>query len=337
MAGATEARVIDVHAHVVLAESFGAAGALGPEMGGQDGDAPWFRVGGYRLDGVRYQGSPFMDVAVRLARMDAAGIDYQVLSPNPLTYLHFIDAPRAIAFCRTHNDALAARIAPHGARLAGFAALPMQDIGAAVEELERAVRTLGLLGGYIGTDMPHRLDDPSMDRLYEACVRLNVPLFLHPGPAGIDGPAGDANLKGYDLDVVIGFAAQETLAVARLIYGGVLDRHPALDICLSHGGGATAFLAGRMAQAMRKRPWSPAELRHDGAFEERLARLWFDNHLNRDASLALLTDLVGDDRLVFGTNFAGWDAPEDLGAHRPAAKLADNARRLLRLNPRGNA
>ncbi|MCB1388690.1 MAG: amidohydrolase [Rhodobacteraceae bacterium] len=331
MAGARDAAVIDVHAHVVQAESFGAAGALGPSMGGQDGPAPWFRVGDYRLDGVRYQGSPFMDPAVRLARMDAAGIDFQVLSPNPLTYLHFVDAAVAIGFCRTHNDALSALVARHGNRLAGFAALPMQDIGAAVEELERAVGELGLRGGYIGTDMPQRLDDPSMNRLYETCVRLDVPLFLHPGPAGIDGPKGDANLQGYDLDVVIGFAAQETLAVARLVYGGVLDRYPTLDICLSHGGGSTAFLAGRMAQAMRKRPWSPPELRHDGAFEERVARLWFDNHLNKEASLALLTDMVGDDRLVFGTNFAGWDAPEDLGAHRPAPKLADNARRLLRI------
>lgn len=331
MAGAGEARVIDVHAHVVLAESFGAAGDLGPEMGGQDGPKPWFRVGEYRLDGVRYQGSPFMDVAVRLARMDAAGIDFQVLSPNPLTYLHFIEPAAARGFCRTHNDALGALIAPHADRLAGFAALPMQDIGAAVEELHRAVGDLGLLGGYIGTDMPQPLDAPAMDRLYEASVALDVPLFIHPGPAGIDGPKGDANLKGYDLDVVIGFAAQETLAVARLIFGGVLDRHPALDLCLSHGGGSTAFLAGRMAQAMRKRPWSPPELRHDGAFEERVARLWFDNHLNKDASLRLLTDMVGDDRLVFGTNFAGWDAPEDLGAHRPDPKLADNARRLLRI------
>lgn len=331
MAGANDARVIDVHAHVVLAESFGVIDGLGPEMGGQDGPHPWFRVGTYRLDGVRYQGSAFMDVDLRLARMDAAGIDFQVLSPNPLTFLHFIDPTAARRFCRTHNDALARLIAPHGARLAGFAALPMQDIGAAVEELHRAVGDLGLLGGYIGTDMPQTLDDPAMDRLYEASVALDVPLFLHPGPAGIDGPKGDANLLGYDLDVVIGFAAQETLAVARLIYGGVLDRHPALDICLSHGGGSTAFLAGRMAQAMRKRPWATAEMRKDGAFEARVARLWFDNHLNKDASLALLTDMVGDDRLVFGTNFAGWDAPEDLAAHRPGPKLADNARRLLRI------
>lgn len=326
------AGVIDVHAHVVLAQTFGVAGDLGPEMGDQEGDMPWFRVGSYRLDGVRYLGSAFMDTQLRIQRMDEAGIDFQILSPNPLTFLHFIDASTAISFCRTHNDALSALVASHQERIGGLAALPMQDISAAVEELERSVTELGLLGGYIGTDMPLPLDAAALDPLYEACIRLDVPLFIHPSPAGIDGPAGDANLSDFDLDVVIGFSAQETLAVARLIYGGVLDRHHGLDICLSHGGGSTGYLIGRMASAARKRPWAPAELKADGAFEERLARLWFDNHLNNDNSLALFTNIVGDDRLVFGTNFSGWDAPDDLSSHRPPAKLADNARKLLRSN-----
>ena len=330
MTTALSAAVIDVHAHVVLAETFGAAGDLGPEMGGQDGDAPWFRVGDYRLDGVRYKASPFMDTALRFSRMDAAGIDYQVLSPNPLTFLHFIDASNAIRFCRTHNDALARLVSGHD-RLGGFAALPMQDVDAAVDELDRAVGQLGLLGGYIGTDMPYPLDAPAMDGVYETCTRLDVPLFIHPSPAGIDGPKGDPNLTDYDLDVVVGFAAQETLAVARLIYGGVLDRHPTLDICLSHGGGSTGYLFGRMAMAARKRPWASAELRADGGFEDRLQRLWFDNHLNSDTSLDLLVSRIGTDRLVFGTNFAGWDAPEDLAGHQPPKRLADNARRLLRI------
>ena len=229
------AGVIDVHAHVILAETFGAAGELGPEMGGQTGDSPWFRVGDYRLDGVRYQGSAFMNTDLRLQRMAAAGIDFQVISPNPLTFLHFIYPKVAIRFCQIHNDALAKVCVANASRLAGLAALPMQNIPAAIAELERAVADLGLLGGYIGTDMPLPLDDVAMDPFYEACVRLNVPLFLHPSPAGIDGPKGDANLLDYDLDVVIGFAAQEALAVARLIYGGVLDRHPGLDICISNG------------------------------------------------------------------------------------------------------
>ncbi len=321
---------IDVHAHVVLAETMGVLGDMGPEMGGQDTDRPWFRVGNYRLDGVRYQGSAFMDTQLRLERMNAAGIDFQILSPNPLTFLHFIDADKAAKFCRIHNDVLAALVSKNPERFAGMAAMPMQDVNLAVEELRRAVRDLGLLGAYIGTDMPHALDDPVMEPFYEACISLDVPLFIHPSPAGIDGPSGDANLRRYDLDVVVGFAAQETLAVAHLIYGGVLDKFPELDICISHGGGSVGYLVGRMAMASRKRPWSQGELRADGAFEERLARLWFDNHLNNDASLTLLKSIVGDDRLVFGTNFAGWDAPDNLSSHKPPAKLASNARRLLR-------
>ena len=330
LAGIESAGCIDVHAHVVLAETMGQAGAHGPEIGYHGDGMPWFRVGDYRLDGVRYEGSPFMDTDVRLARMDEHGIDVQILSPNPLTYMHFIPGPQAVGFCRVHNDALAGRVAGHRDRLAGLAALPMQDIGAAVEELHRAVGDLGLLGAAIGTDFPTALHAPEMDRLYAACVALDVPLFLHPAPAGIDGPKGDPALTRFDLDVVCGFAAQEAAAVATLIYGQVIDRHPALDICLSHGGGSTGYLIGRMARAARKRPWSPAHLRADGAFEERLARLWMDNHLNNDASLDLLVSIVGDDRLVYGTNFAGWDAPDAAGGHRPAPKLADNARRLLR-------
>lgn len=329
--GLAAARCIDVHAHVVLAETMGAAGpGIGPEIGYTAEGAPWFRVGRYRLDGVRYEGSPFMDRKVRLSRMDDFGIDWQLLSPNPLTYLHFIPVPEATAFCRSHNDALAAHVAPAPGRLGGVAALPMQDIGAAVEELHRAVTELGLLGAAIGTDFGTPLDAPEMDRLYETCVALDVPLFLHPAPAGIDGPPGDPALTRFDLDVVLGFAAQEAAAVATLIYGLVPDRHPALDVCLSHGGGSTGYLFGRMAKAARKRPWAPDEIRCDGAFEERLARLWMDDHLNDAASLALLKERVGDARLVYGTNFAGWDAPDAAPGSAPDPRLADNARRLLR-------
>ena len=329
LAGFDAAGVIDVHAHVVLAATFGAAEELGPRMGGQDGAAPWFEVGEYRLDGVRYEGSPFMDADLRIERMDAAGIDAQVLSPNPLSLLHFADAGLAAGFCRAHNDALTLHLEGRP-RLAGIAALPVQDVGAAVEELGRAAG-LGLLGAMIGTDLPRPLDDAGMDPLYEACVRLDLPLFIHPSPARAAGQPSDPSLEDYDLDVVLGFAAQEAIAVARLIYGEVLDRHPGLDICISHGGGSAGFLAPRMAQAARKRPWAPTALRPDGAFEERLVRLWFDTHVGGVAQRAMLTDCAGPGRLVYGTNFAGWDAPDDPAAHRPPAQHASNARRLLRL------
>ncbi|RMF10982.1 MAG: amidohydrolase [Alphaproteobacteria bacterium] len=330
MNGLHDARTIDIHAHVVLEETMGAAGRFGPELTEDPTGQPLFRVGGYELRGVRYRGSPFMDVDLRLARMDESGIDFQVLSPNPLTYFHFIDTAEAVAFCRRHNDILAKLVAGHSNRLAGFAALPMQDPVAAIEELTRAVTELGLKGGYIGTDFGRPFNDPDLDPFYEACVRLDVPLFIHPAPAGIDGPAGDPNLKQFDLALLTGFMAQETLAVATLIFGGVLERHPKLDICVSHGGGAVAFIAGRLAAAGKLRPWSRDSLRQDGAFEEQLARIWYDNHLNDDRALDYLISIVGDDRLVLGTNFAGWDQHHVEPDHPLSRKMADNARRLLR-------
>ena len=95
---------------------------------------------GYTLEGVRYRGSPFMEVDLRLAAMDEAGIDYQVLSPNPLTYFHHIDPADALAFCRRHNDVLAELVARHPDRLAGFAALPMQSPAAAASSRTPAGR-----------------------------------------------------------------------------------------------------------------------------------------------------------------------------------------------------
>lgn len=329
-----DARVIDCHAHAVVEASFGRAGAWGPELAADACGVPVFRVGDYRLVGVRYRDTPFMDIGLRLAAMDAAGIDWQLLSPNPLTYLHWIPAAEAIAFCRCHNAALAEAVRPHADRLGALAALPMQDVGAAIELLHEAVSDLGLLGAAIGTGFPLGLASPALDPFWEALVTLDVPLFLHPGPEGIDGPPGNPMLGRFELDILAGFMAQETLAVATLAFAGVLHRHPALDIWVSHGGGAIAFLWGRLVTAARKRPWVPDHLRPDGALEATLSRLWYDTHLHDEAALALLASRVGTDRLVLGTNFAGWDAPAAFVAPALDAPFAANARRLLRAGRR---
>ncbi|MEL0064188.1 MAG: amidohydrolase family protein [Gammaproteobacteria bacterium] len=321
------AETIDVHAHAVLDETMNTAGHYGPELTAEE--PPRFRVGDYELIGVRYRGSPFMDPDLRIAAMDQLGIDYQVLSPNPLTYFHWIEPEHAGEFCRTHNDVLAAIAERYPDRLGAMAAIPIQDIGMAIEETERAVTELGMYAPYIGTDFRRSLAAPEMDEFYATLTRLDVPLFIHPAPAGIDGPAGDANLRPFDLDVIAGFCGQETIAVATLIYGGVLERHPDLDICLSHGGGAMAMLYGRMAAAARKRPWASESLRQDGAFDALLHRLWFDVHLHSEDSVELLKKRVNNDHLVFGTNFAGWDQQQE-NVRTEAAPYADNARRLLR-------
>ena len=325
--GLIGAQTIDVHAHVVLDATMGAAGAQGPELTIEQ--PPRFRAGDYELVGVKYRNSPFMDPQLRLTAMDEVGIDYQLLSPNPLTYFHYISSRQAQHFCRTHNNALASLVGDHADRLGAFAAIPMQDIGFAMEETERAVTELGFYAPYIGTDFGVALNDSSLDPFYDLLVRLDVPLFIHPAPAGIDGPAGDPRLKQFDLDIIVGFAAQETIAVCTLIYGGVLERHPRLDVCLSHGGGATGYAYGRMAMAARKRPWASDALRADGAFDALLHRLWFDAHVHSDDALTLLKQHVNGEHLVFGTNFAGWDQ-QSYDVRSEAAPYADNTRRLLR-------
>ena len=328
--GIADAAVIDVHAHVRLQATTGAAGRHGPEFGTDENGKPWYRVGNYRLVGVKHTGSPFTDPELRLARMREAHIDFQVLSPSPLTYFHHIELPEALAFCQRHNNAMAELVRRYPDHLGGLAALPMQDPFAAVGELTRAVRDLGLWGAAIGTEFAEPLHSAKWDPFYGTLVALDVPLFIHPAPAGIDGPPGDPNLKRFDLDIIVGFGAQEAIAVATLIFGGVLDRHPKLDVWISHGGGALPVMVGRLAQAAQKRPWAASEHKKDGAFEERLARMWFDTHLSDERALALLKQIVGTNRLTYGTNFAGWDQ-SDGGDHGPVDPvLADNARRLLR-------
>ncbi len=323
------AKTIDCHAHVRIEIDMGASWRHGPEYGVDEHGVPWYRVGNYRIAGVKHTASPFTDIQLRLAAMASAGIDFQVLSPSPLTYFHFIPADEAIAYCRAWNNALAGLVDAHSDCIAGLACLPMQDPTAAAAELDRAVCELGLAGAAIGTDFGQTIDNPALDVLYARATQLDVPIFIHGGPAGIDGPPGDPNLKNYDLDVVCGFAAQGTIAVATLIYGGVLQRHPELRICISDGGGATPFLAGRMRQASLKRPWSPAWLKKEGAFEAELAKLWFDTNVGDPRSLALLTEVMGTGHLVMGTNFAGWDQQESLKKGVDLPHLADNARRLL--------
>jgi aminocarboxymuconate-semialdehyde decarboxylase len=329
--------MIDIHAHVVLESVLGAAGPHGPEL--DDGDAaaghpPCFRVGGYTLVGVRYRGTPFMDPDLRLEAMDETGIEVQVLSPNPLTFFSHVEAEWAGAFCRRHNDEIAALVARAPDRFRGFAQLPMQDPALAVAELHRSVTDLGLLAPYLGTDLGRPLDDSAFDDVWAACTELDVPVFFHPAPDGIDRPRRDERLARFDGDLWIGFCYEETLAVASLVLGGVLDRFPTLDVCISHGGGATAWLAERMEHAARTRPWGPPELADAGAVAERLRRIWWDAHVGGPTALAALLATFGSDRIVAGTNLGGWDQSRDptYGDAALDRTFAGNARRLLRLD-----
>ena len=320
--------VIDVHAHIVFEALNGAAGQYGPEAGVDAQGVDYFRIGEYELKPLSYEGSVFVDMALRLQHMDRLGIDVQVLSANPLTMLHGIDAATAIAFCRQQNDLMASAIAEHPNRLLGLGSLPMQSVTASCQELERVVRELGLSGAAIGTDFPGGFANPQLDPLYEALVALDVPLFVHPSSTDGAGGLADPRLGAHALSLSLGYAYEETLAVASIIMGGVLDRHPRLDICVSHGGGCVSFLAEKFEQMAHFDGTVSEGVKRNG-FTAELGRLWFDSHVKGARSRQLLWESVSHERLVFGTNLGGFDTPEVLGDE--AVLLADNAKKLLRL------
>jgi aminocarboxymuconate-semialdehyde decarboxylase len=321
---------IDIHAHAVLEAAFGTAGRFGPELGEDSNGVPFFRVGGYTMAPMRYRGSLFMDVDRRLVAMDRDGIERQLLSPNPLTMFHGIDASDAISFCRAHNNAMAVLVAEYPDRFLGGIALPMQDVPAAIAELHRAVGELGLCAPYLGTDFGYDLDDPRLDPFYEALVQLDVPLFLHPASTDGVGDVADRRLKRFDLSLLWGYTNDETLAVAQLVFGGVTQRHRNLDVCISHGGGAIALLAEKFEFAANTRPWVPDHLRN-GGFMRELRCLWFDSHMDSERALRTLVETVGPDRVVFGTNYGGWDSGGAHAADPFTLSLVSQTRRLLRL------
>ena len=320
--------VIDLHAHVVLEAGFGQAGVHGPESAVDADGVPFFRIGKYSMKPMAYRGTIFMDVNKRLERMEELGIALQMLSPNPLTMFHRIDAATAIHFCKVHNDAMADLVSRHPGKLLGAAALPMQDVNAALRELDRCVNQLGLVAAHTGTDYPYTLDDARLDDFYRTLVGLDVPLFLHPSSTGGAELPDDSRMARFDLSILMGYAYEETLATATLVIGGVLERHPKLDICVSHGGGSMPFLWQRFQKMASFRAWAPDSVKARG-FREAMQQLWFDAHVEGDAAMQMLIDVVGTERLTFGTNFGGWDTPTHVDPF--AASLTANAKRLLRL------
>ena len=269
-----------------------------------------------------------MEIDQRLERMEQMGIDQQMLSPNPLTMFHHIPAETADHFCKIHNDSMAEIVAANPNQFFGAACLPMQSPDLAIKELERATSQLGLIAAYTGTDFPVTPDDPSMDEFYSALTAFNVPLFMHPASSGGDAGPLDERLNRFNLSILLGYPYEELMTIASLIFGGVLDRHPKLDVCISHGGGGVAYFLDRFIGMTQFGAWVPDSIKEHG-FQALLNKLWFDAHVDGEAAHQRLTEVIDADRLVYGTNFGGWDTPSNADAF--AASLTPNAEKLLRL------
>ena len=191
----------------------------------------------------------------RLQHMDATGIDVQVLSYTA-PGVQVLPAAEAIPLARDANDQLAAAIAAHPERFAGFATLPTPDPEAAALEFERAVLKLGLKGALINGPTNERfLDDPSFRPLLQVADTLRVPIYIHPTPPPL--AVQQAYYTGFEPAVSTFFARagwgwhmEAGIHALRLILGGAFDRYPNLQVILGHWGEMIPFYLDRVNQVL---------------------------------------------------------------------------------------
>jgi aminocarboxymuconate-semialdehyde decarboxylase len=212
--------------------------------------------------------------------------------------------------------------------------VPLQDPIAATAELQRAVRKLNLRGVEIGTMMEQvPLDDARFDPFFSAAEELGVPVMLHPYYVGIK-----AGMKDFYMTNLIGNPLETTLAAARLILSGALDRHPKLKLVLVHAGGFLPFQIGRLDHGFAVRPETSAVIKQPPS--SYLDRFYFDCITHANQPLKFLVDLVGQDHVVIGTDipfdmedkhFVERIAAAGLEANAVEAIQSQNAIRLFSL------
>ena len=171
----------------------------------------------------------FSDTARRLAAMDAAGVDVQILSSWIDMTAYALPADAGARYARMFNEALVATAAEHPARFRAVGTVPLQAPDAAVAELRHAVVELGMDGVEIATTVDGReLDDPDLAPFWAAAEDLRCLVLIHPY-ASLAG----RGVSRYFLNNLVGNPAETTIAVAHLVFGGVLERHPDLRLCLA--------------------------------------------------------------------------------------------------------
>jgi aminocarboxymuconate-semialdehyde decarboxylase len=236
----------------------------------------------------------FIDLDARIADMDRRGVGMHALSlTQPMVYWAYDEL--AAQLCRAFNDSISAAHLAHPDRFIGFACLPFQNAQLALEELERAAKLPGVKGVYMATAVRDKeLSDPSFFPVYERIAELGLPIFLHPMMIN------NERLKQFYLINLCGNPFDTAIAASHLIFGGVLDAFPTLEVSLPHAGGVLPILRGRLDRGFHVRsecktiPHPPSEY---------LKRFTYDTISYNEDLMDDLIKLVGIDRIMMGSDF----------------------------------
>jgi len=265
-----------------------------PSRGGNP--SPW-PEGGHNVD-------------LRLEDMARTGIDCQAVSQNPAMYLYEIPAEVNVEFAKLQNEELARLKRDHPGKFAPLAAVPLQDGQAAADELERAVRVLGLHGVATSTNVAGRnLDGPDLEPFYAKLNELQVPWFIHPSGA----PLADRAPRYY-LTNFVGNPLDTTIAVCSLIFGGVMERYPNIRCWTPHAGGYVPYQFGRYEHGYQWRDEPKVVV--DKPPSHYLPAFLFDVIAHSAPALNYLVQTFGPERVYLGSDY-----PFDMGLPDPVGTI----------------
>jgi predicted TIM-barrel fold metal-dependent hydrolase len=285
-----------------------------PEGPGQGNSGPFSPD----MDWSRLYRAGMRDPQARLADMDLEGIDVAVLFGTyiGLTLPNLADPGLAVTLARAYNDWLAEFCAAAPDRLKGVALAPLQDVPAAVAELERATGRLGHVTAMLPTNLHGKnLDHPDFYPFYDAAQSLGVPLSVHAG-VGHNGVAGhygtqNAGTERFDrffFTHLVAFPFEQMIATACVVCGGVLDRFPRLRVGFFEAGvGWLPYWLQRMDEHYERLSPQVPLLQRPPSEHLRGERFF----ISCDPDEEMLPDVVarlGDDRILYASDYAHWDS-----------------------------
>jgi predicted TIM-barrel fold metal-dependent hydrolase len=314
-------KTIDVHAHCYFQEAIDLMGEEAKSV----------------LPPVKGVKEHFIAIHDRIAAMNAQGIDLQVLSINPFWYKQSREVAKEI--CRINNEKLSELCRTEPSHFAAFASLAMQFPDLAVEQLEHAVKNLGLKGAAIGASVLG--EDFSASQFHPVLAKaqeLGALLFIHPQST----PELAKRFKGNGwLSNTIGNPLDTTIALQHLIFEGILDKFPSLKILAAHGGGYLGSYGARSDHSCFVSPVNcDPKIVLKKAPSEYLRQIYFDNLVFTSEALQFLASQVGVSQLMIGTDHPiPWEEnPIDLvmnakgfNASEKIQMLSSNAARLLKI------
>jgi aminocarboxymuconate-semialdehyde decarboxylase len=293
----TKAPVIDFHAHILVPEVYTVAAEhnIFAELPADPGVTDEMR--GKIKERAGLVLGRMSDMTDRLARMDAMGVDIQVLTASLVHQgLKWADAQTSLRLARTTNDWIANAVPGQPARFVGLGTLPLHVPALVIAELDRCMRELGLRGvGISSTAGGMELGDPQLAPFWAEAEALGALVYIHPGGNR------DRRFKRWHLWNSVGQAFEEAMAISSLIYDGVLERHPMLKICVSHGGGYMPYYMGRIDRNYVEKANTRVNMTKPPV--EYLRMLYYDSCVYDRPVLQHLVDKVGADRVVLGSDY----------------------------------